>query len=185
MSQAPPAPPGSAAHPPEDGPAGCAFVEAGPEHAADVAALRAAAARDLTARHGHGHWSGEPTVRGVLYQLRISRIWLARQGGEAVATFRLGTRKPWAIDPAYFTPCAKPLYLTDMAVRPDRQRGGVGRGCLAEVVRLARAWPAGGVRLDAYDAEAGAGGFYLACGFREAGRVSYRGVPLVYYERVF
>ncbi|HEU0076227.1 MAG TPA: GNAT family N-acetyltransferase [Longimicrobiaceae bacterium] len=184
MSQAPPASTGSSAHPPEDASADHVFVEATPDDVADVVALRAAAARDLTARYGRGHWSGEPAARGVLHQLRISRIWLARRGGEAVATFRLGTRKPWAIDPAYFTPCAKPLYLTDLAVRPDRQRRGVGRGCLAEAVRLARGWPADAVRLDAYDAEAGAGGFYLACGFREVGRVSYRGVPLVYYERL-
>ncbi len=177
-------PPASAAPPPEDRPAGLAFAEAAPEDAARVVALRAAAARDLAARYGHGHWAGEPTERGVLHQLRISRVWLARQGGEAVATFRLGTRKPWAIDPAYFTPCARPLYLTDMAVRPDRQRRGVGRGCLAEALRLARAWPADALRLDAYDAEAGAGGFYAACGFREVGRVSYRGTPLVYYERL-
>ena len=56
--------------------------------------------------------------------------------------------------------------------------------------------PAGGVRLqeddacsdaggvDAYDADAGAGGFYARCGYTEVGRVTYRGVPHVYYEHV-
>lgn len=38
------------------------------------------------------------------------------------------------------------------------------------------------MRLDAYDADAGAGGFYAKCGFLEAGRVTYRKVPLVYFE---
>ncbi len=47
---------------------------------------------------------------------------------------------------------------------------------------LAREWPADAIRLDAYDAGAGAGAFYLACGYREVGRVTYRGVPLVYFE---
>ena len=28
----------------------------------------------------------------------------------------------------------------------------------------------------------GPGGFYVKCGFRETGRVSYRGCPLIYYE---
>jgi hypothetical protein len=38
------------------------------------------------------------------------------------------------------------------------------------------------VRLDAYDAVAGAGPFYEKCGFREVGRATYRITPLVYYE---
>jgi hypothetical protein len=43
-------------------------------------------------------------------------------------------------------------------------------------------WPADAIRVDAYDAEAGAGGFYAKCGYREVGRVVYRNTPLVYYE---
>jgi hypothetical protein len=52
------------------------------------------------------------------------------------------------------------------------------------VPAIARAWPADAVRLDAYDAPAGAGGFYARCGYRERGRVTYRGVPLIYFEHV-
>jgi hypothetical protein len=40
------------------------------------------------------------------------------------------------------------------------------------------------IRLDAYDGPAGAGGFYAKRGFREVGRVVYRGTPLVYFERI-
>lgn len=47
---------------------------------------------------------------------------------------------------------------------------------------VAAAWPADAIRLDAYDAEAGAGAFYEKCGYRQRGRVVYRGDPLVYYE---
>ncbi|HEY1600831.1 MAG TPA: hypothetical protein VGG64_14580 [Pirellulales bacterium] len=47
---------------------------------------------------------------------------------------------------------------------------------------MAYGWPADAVRLDAYDASAGAGGFYSHCGFSEVGRPVYRGAPLVYYE---
>ena len=69
-----------------------------------------------------------------------------------------------------------------MAVRPDLQHRGVGRRCVDEAVRIVRAWPADALLLDAYDAEAGAGGFYAKCGFREVGRTSYKSVPLIYYE---
>jgi len=47
---------------------------------------------------------------------------------------------------------------------------------------LASAWPADAIRLDAYDAEAGAGPFYERCGFGERGRVVYKGNPLRYYD---
>jgi GNAT superfamily N-acetyltransferase len=154
------------------------------EDAAVVAALRNAVAQHLTARYGKGHWSSSSSEKGVLYNLRNSRVYVAREGSEVIATLRLCTKKPWAIDPKYFSPCKRPLYLTDMAVTPDRQRKGVGRLCVEEAGRVAREWPGDAIRLDAYDAEAGAGEFYRKCGFREVGRVSYRNVPLIYFERL-
>jgi GNAT superfamily N-acetyltransferase len=101
-----------------------------------------------------------------------------------VAALTLATKKPWAIDLAYFTSVRKPLYLTDMAVATDMQRKGVGRAILDAARVVTRAFPADAIRLDAYDAPAGAGPFYAKCGFREVGRVTYRGVPLVYFEAV-
>ena len=153
-----------------------------PEDAEQVAALRAAVAEDLTGKYGRGHWSSAGTARGVLYRMRAGTVYVERSGGEVVATLCLSTRKPWAIDSAYFTPAKRPLYLTDMAVRPDLQRTGMGRACMRAAEAFARAWPADAIRLDAYDGPAGAGGFYHRCGYREMGRVVYRSVPLVYYE---
>jgi GNAT superfamily N-acetyltransferase len=166
--------------------AGCpdiAFAQAGPAEAAAVAALKLLAARDLTARFGQGHWSGEATERGVLAGLRQSQLWVAWCRGEAVATFRLSARKPFAIDASCFAHAERPVYLTDMAVAPDAQGRGIGRRCLDQAARAVLGWPGDALRLDAYDAPAGAGAFYERCGFREVGRASYRGVPLVYYER--
>ena len=51
-----------------------------------------------------------------------------------------------------------------------------------DAVRIAREKKADAIRLDAYDAPAGAGGFYVKCGFHEVGRVIYRDNPLIYYE---
>ena len=69
-----------------------------------------------------------------------------------------------------------------MAVAPAKQRQGIGRKCLEEARRLANAWPADAIRLDAYDSVAGAGSFYARCGYIEVGRVSYRNTPLIYYQ---
>jgi GNAT superfamily N-acetyltransferase len=149
-----------------------------------IASLRNAVTQDLTARHGRGPWSRNVTARGVLFDLRHATVWVARIGGSPIATLTLATRKPWAIDRTYFRACQRPLYLTSMAVAPGLQGRGIGRRCVDQALRIAREWPADAIRLDAFDAPGGAGGFYRKCGFREVGRASYRGTPLIYFEKV-
>lgn len=158
------------------------FTLAGPAEAPALAELRAEAARELTRKHGRGHWSTEPTDRGALADLRHAQVWAARHGERTVGTFRLATKKPWAIDTSYFTTRRRAIYLTNMAVSPELQLQGIGRRCIEHAIERVRLWPADAIRLDAYDAEAGAGGFYEKCGFRLVGRVVYRLTPLVYYE---
>lgn len=153
-----------------------------PADAAEIAALRAAVAVKLTRDFGPGHWSSSTSEPGVLRGIDTSRVVVARDGAGIAGTLRLVTKRPWAIDSAYFTVVERPLYLVDMAVRPDAQRTGIGRRLCAEAIRLAREWPAESIRLDAYDDAAGAGPFYLKCGFREVGRATYRSVPLIYFE---
>ena len=152
------------------------------EDAPAISSLRIAVAETLTLRYGKGPWSSSGTEKGVLYAMRISSVYVARKRNKLVATLTLSTRKPWAIDRKYFTACNRPLYLTAMAVAPELQHQGIGRLCVEEAAKLVKQWPGDAIFLDAYDAEAGAGGFYRKCGFREVGRVAYRNVPLVYFE---
>lgn len=158
------------------------FKIAVPGDAAEIAALRNASAEALTQRYGRGHWSSNMTEKGALFNMRTSHVVIARSGASIIATLQLATKKPWAIDTKYFTPVKKPLYLIGMAVAPELQGKGVGRSLLEEAAKIARKWPSDAIRLDAYDAEAGAGGFYAKCGFREVGRVIYKTAPLIYYE---
>jgi GNAT superfamily N-acetyltransferase len=161
------------------------FAIAGPEDAAELATLQQAAADKLTRRFGQGAWSGAASERGILATMRLpkfSKRLVARVGGPIMGTLRLATKKPWAIDVSYFTPVARPLYLTGMAVDPRHQGKGVGRALVVEAATLAREWPGDAIRLDAWDAEAGAGGFYAKCGFRLVAHAKYKGAPLVYFE---
>lgn len=150
--------------------------------AAPLAVLHTAVAKHLTDMHGSGPWSSKTSETGVLFAMRTSNVFVARLDGELVGTLRLTTKKPWAIDTSYFSDSKKPLYLLAMAITPARQRHGIGRMCLEEAKRIAGEWPADAIRLDAYDAKAGAGNFYARCGWKEAGRASYRGAALIYFE---
>ena len=146
--------------------------------------VRVNAAEDLTTRFGGGHWSGHATEKGVAWDMRQGKVLVARRAKAIIATLKLATRKPWAIDVSYFTVCKRPWYLTNMAVDPAHQGKGIGKRSVLEAVRLVREWGGEAVRLDAYDAVAGAGPFYEKCGFTERGRVTYRITPLIYYELV-
>ncbi len=148
----------------------------------ELVSLRMAANERLTAQFGKGVWSGRVTEKGVLFGMRRSKVYVAVDRDKIVGALSLSTRKPWAIDKSYFSASEAPLYLTDMVVDPLRQRKGIGRRCIEEAKRVARGWPSDALRLDAFDAEAGAGEFYGKCGFDEVGRVVYKGTPLIYFE---
>jgi GNAT superfamily N-acetyltransferase len=152
------------------------------EQAPEISALRLVVAAHLTEKFGPGPWSRTSTVKGVLYDLRHSVLYVAMRRNKIIATLALCTKKPWAINRTFFTKCRRPLYLVSMAVAPGLQGKGIGRRCLAGAVKIATAWPAETLCLDAYDAAAGAGEFYRRCGFTEVGRAAYRSVPLIYFE---
>ncbi|MGH7677970.1 MAG: GNAT family N-acetyltransferase [Gemmatimonadaceae bacterium] len=122
------------------------------------------------------------TDRGIRLNIRTSRVLAARRGKTLVATLRLATKRPWAIDAAYFVEVPRPIYLLDMATHPEHQKLGIGRRMVEKAKQAVKAWPGQSIRLDAYDAPAGAGEFYAKCGFREVGRVTYRGTALLYFE---
>ena len=87
--------------------------------AAAIAAVRVAAADGLTRDFGDGHWSAHTNEASVLRDIRASRVLAMRVRDQIVGTLTLQTKKPWAIDVLYFTPCRKALYLINMAVAPD------------------------------------------------------------------
>ena len=120
------------------------------DDAGTIAALQTRVAEDLTRRHGVGHWSAPVTEQNVARGIASSTVLIGRDEGVIVGTLRLVTKKPWAIDPAYFAAVRRPLYLLSMAVEPARQRTGIGTRLLAEARVVGAEWPADAIRLDAY-----------------------------------
>jgi GNAT superfamily N-acetyltransferase len=152
------------------------------EDAAAIADVISEAAHHLTDKHGHGHWSAIASQKGVLSGMSKAKVLVAKTGNKVVGTLRLTSSRPWVIDPAYFTPVARPVYLVDMAVRPEYQRIGVGRALIEQAKAMTSALSGDSIRLDAYEGVAGAGGFYEKCGFTEKGHILYKTVPHVYFE---
>ena len=153
------------------------------EDAESVAALRNAVSDNLTFRHGRGPWTAHCTTAGVLFDLRDALLLVALHRGEVVASLKLSTKKPLAIDLSYFSKVTRPYYLNGMAVAPDLQRQGIGRACLEQAAVLARRQKADAIFLGTFDQPtAGAGPFFFRCGYRETGRATRRDTALVYYE---
>ncbi len=158
------------------------FRDATPKDVAAIASLQNAVAGALTARHGDGPWSSSTSERSAELSLRHARVRVGVSARRIVTVLRLATKKPWAIDVSYFTPVKRPLYLTGMAVSVAQQGQALGRAALQDARAVAGAWPADAIRLDAFDAPAGAGAFYERCGYEERARVAYKGNPLIYLE---
>jgi predicted N-acetyltransferase YhbS len=147
-----------------------------------LTALRTAVARGMTEKFGEGHWSASPTKADVVRQIRASRVLVARADAGIVGTVRLITARPWAIDSSCFTLVTKPLYVLGLAVSPEHRDKGVGRHLMDAAKDTARSLHAEALWLDAYEHSAGAGPFYMKCGFRKVGSTKYREMPLSYYE---
>ncbi|GHN01242.1 hypothetical protein WSM22_27310 [Cytophagales bacterium WSM2-2] len=159
------------------------FETATAKHVSAIVELRNSVANNLVEKYGSGHWSHQTTEKGVAMGItNTSKVLLAFLDDNLVGTLRLAQKKPWAIDVSYFSNCKRPLYLVDMAIAPPLQKSGIGKMMIQESKNMAKSWPADAIRLDAYDAPAGAGDFYHKCGFESRGRVIYRKVALLYYE---
>jgi ribosomal protein S18 acetylase RimI-like enzyme len=152
------------------------------EDAPALVALRTAVANDMTRQFGEGDWSAAPSETLVVKQIRASRVLLARRADHIVGTVRLTTAQQWAIDASAFSPAKTALYVLGLAVAPEARGQGIGHALMHAAKESAQSWPADAVWLDAYDDRAGAGPFYVRCGFREVGRARFGTLPLIYYE---
>lgn len=150
--------------------------------APELVALRSAVAEEMTREFGEGHWSSRPSHADVVRQLRASHVLVARSGSHLIGTVRLVRARPWAIDSSAFTPVSEPLYVLGLAVSPAWRERGIGRQLMDAAKDTARSWGAQALWLDAYQHRAGAGSFYLKCGFRKVGATRYREAALFYFE---
>ena len=111
------------------------------------------------------------SVDQVRMMIGAADVFVARDAGVLVASFRLTRAKPYPTG-VRFRSDLLALELVDMAVDPTRQGQGVGPRCLEEARRFAKEVSPGvaAIHLDT-DSER-AVRVYKRCGFVEVGRVS-------------
>lgn len=136
----------------------------------------------MTEKFGPGPWSAFPSKTDVVRQLRASHVLVARRNEDIIGTVRLARVLPGVIDSGAFTPVETALYVFGLAVAAEARGQGIGRQLMETAKAAARSWPADALWLDAYDHAAGAGGFYIECGFRPVGPSARGEVPLHFYE---
>lgn len=146
-----------------------AFASATRDDTEAIVALHAAVERHRSAALPRARSWRVPSAERVVRDMRGCDTVIARDGGEVVASFRLDYRGGFA-GVAPFTDVRASAYLRDMAVLPALQRHGLGRRCLEEAERRARARGAQAVRVDTNDDAFRAALFYAACGYREVMR---------------
>jgi len=152
--------------------------------ASDVQNVRAAAADDLTTKHGAGHWSMVSTPITIRNQIDDNRVYIAKQD-QIVGTYTLDTQKIAFYRKDWFAyPNDPSLYLSNMAVVPKFQHMGKGRAIMMEIERLAKKMDCLAIRLDAYDSPAGAGRFYEKCGYEHVHHGILGYTAYTYFEKV-
>jgi GNAT superfamily N-acetyltransferase len=158
-------------------------VKIGLDRIPEAHALAVRGAERIARDFGPGHWSRASSLRAWKGHIGLKDVYLAEQGGRAVAVFKLRAKKPhWVPKKRFAEPDARCLWLTDFYVDPDHLRRGIGRACMEEVRRIAAKAGCRWVRFDAYDAAAGAGAFYEKCGCVMVDRTALRGVKLLIFE---
>jgi GNAT superfamily N-acetyltransferase len=141
-----------------------------------VHAILAAAAEDLAARFGPGHWSTVSSIETLRKYASDGVLFVLEAGAAAVGTLRLTDRKIGFYHVEWFAhPADDAAYLLDMAIDPGSQRRGIGRRSMTLAEDAARLLGLRALRLDAYEGRAGAGEFYRKCGYSLVHRSAFRG----------
>jgi GNAT superfamily N-acetyltransferase len=160
-----------------------ALRRAGPADAATITALLAAAGAALVTQ-GFRNWESAYPLERVQRDIEERAVFLVTDGGESVGTFTLG-RAPVIpyVPPPWPDAAASAAYLNRMAILPSRQGSGLGRWCLAELDREARALGTSAVRCDVVADNGRLCRFYEGHGYRAWGTREHSGWLFRCYER--
>ena len=123
-----------------------------------ASAILYACGRDMAGRWGLRHWDHSRLITFAI-TLRASlqhEVYLAEEGGRALATFQTRREGEW-------------LNLSKLATRPGNDGRGLGSLCMAYAEQKALREGLKGVTLEVYDKSSHAIAFYTHRGYETAG----------------
>ena len=123
-------------------------------------------------RFGLEHWIPPYPLECLQQDALKKAVYAVEDAGARIGTFTVGTQ---GIDylPGDFwaDPAASALYLSKLAILPDRQERGLGTWCVAQVEALAAAQGCTVIRFDAIAAHSALLRFYERLGYVERARI--------------
>jgi GNAT superfamily N-acetyltransferase len=112
-------------------------------------------------------------------------VYAVRLDGATVATFTLATTAPDYVASDVWDPCGEPaIYISRLAVHPERQGQGIGTECLDWVAATSLGRGFRAMRLDAVTAHKALLRFYRRLAFVEQGVAEAFGWQLTCFERL-
>jgi GNAT superfamily N-acetyltransferase len=162
----------------------------GPDHIDDLYAMIEVCGEDMWQRLGLDHWK-PPTPKDMYREYaRTKEVYAVQDGDTLVATFTIGIDPTESYPPGSWANDAhSAYYVNKLAVRPDLQQQGLGRWCMDEIERRARAYGYDSVRFDALTRNVQLLGFYDHIGYARCGDMYVfdeigRGWDIVLYEKL-
>jgi len=131
--------------------------------AQDIIRLCGEAMRD---RFGLEHWIPPYPLERLQQDALKKAVYAVYEDGALAGTVTIGTRGLDYLPGNFWAdPAAPALYLSKLAIRPDRQGGGLGTWCMAQVEALAAAQGCTVIRFDAIAAHSLLLRFYERLGY--------------------
>lgn len=136
--------------------------------AQEIIRLCGEAVRD---RFGLEHWIPPYPLERLQQDAFQKAVYAVEEDGARIGTFIIGTQGiDYLPDDFWADPAATALYLSKLAIRPDRQGRGLGTWCMAQVEALATAQGCTAIRFDAIAAHTKLCDFYVRLGYVERAR---------------
>ena len=101
---------------------------------------------------GLSHWDPPYPIQLLRKDAKEKNVYAVTMGEQTLATFTVSTRPlPYYFPELWLHPNQKAVYVSHLAVLPERQGKGIGSWCMREIEQIAISWDCQAVRLDAYE----------------------------------
>lgn len=135
-------------------------------------------------KFGFSHWYPFMDLETFKRSLEGKKLYGVYQHDLIIATFNLSpSPRNYYYDELWSNPCAKALYLGQLAITPEYQKQGIGKWCMMQIEKLTLDFGSKVVRFDALNEHPWLKRFYEKLGYCICGIVKPNRWELVCFEK--